>query len=225
VRAARISFAAAGSRVIGPSVTPELQAWEELVNAVEKSGAVALVGGQYLVDHDLLLKAVPDPLARQTVLQSVVAANRLPQIRERPAAVAAAAEQPSLTDILEKFFNFGADTPAIERDVKAIAAGTTVVGRHWWGIDFAFTKPAGDALSSLLGKDLGNLAALLSTLGTLPGLAVLGTIAGVATVLLKGLSQWVDAAERGNGVRLSVIAWIFPFISSVAPQLPPTGQG
>jgi hypothetical protein len=215
-----VRFAALGPRAIASQPNDELQAWEDVVNRVETMGVISEDSGEFLVNPELLAAAFPDAITRHSVLQAVAAANATPLAPPARLATLATAAAPtasgaSAADIIKDILGIGADIPNIQQNVTDIAAGTKVVKKHWWGIELAFTQKAAAALGSLLGKNIGGVTTLLSALATIPALAVLGAVSTITAAILKGIAAWIDAAnESGNGVLLTLYAWIFPFFLS-----------
>lgn len=225
VSARRVSFAAL-SAPEPVSVVAELQAWEDVVNRVEQASAVIEQDGEFVIDAEALARALPEALSRHAVLQCVSAAN-LARAPAPAAGSAALATDKALSpaDIIKDLLGVGADLPAIEQNVRDIAAGTTVLERRWWGVEIGFTKTAASALTDLLGKNLTSVTTLLATLALIPSLAVLGTVSLIAAALLKGSAEWTKAANTGeHGVLLTLYAWVLPFIRAAqqpfGPRLP-----
>jgi len=215
------------AQMAGTQQSDELQAWKDVIRQVESSGAISESNGEFLVSQALLEQAVTHVMTRHAVLQAVAASNAVPAAPVPHAAAlagakAAALDKPkkaTIADIIEDILGVGADVPGIQQNVTDIAAGSKVLKKHWWGIELAFTQKAAAALGALLGKNLGGVTTLLSALATaIPALAVLTAVSAIASLVLKGVGAWVDAANQsGNGILLTVYAWIFPvFLSASA---------
>lgn len=212
----------------------ELLAWRALIGRVDDSGAVTESNGQFLVSQQLLAQHFPDVMTRHAVLQAVAASNGVPTAAVLHAAALAPAsgattaadapERPTVAEIIQDILGIGADVPNIQQNVTDIAAGTKVLKKHWWGVELAFTQQAATALGSLLSKNLGGVTTLLSALGAaIPAIAVLIAVSTAASVILNGVGAWIDSANNsGNGVLLTLYAWIFPFfLSASAPVTVP----
>ncbi len=217
---------AAGAAAVSSPPDDELLAWQDVIKKVESAGAVSEVNGEFLLDKDLLAATFPSTdhaITRHSVMQAVAAANSTPaQVPAHPSAKPAAAAAPapsgaSAADIIGDILGLGANIPSIQQNVTQIANGTKVLKKHWWGVELAFTQDAATALATLLGQNVGGVTTLLTALATIPALAVLGAVSGIASAILKGLAAWVKAAEaNGNGMLLTVYAWTIPVLTSAS---------
>jgi hypothetical protein len=194
-----------------------------LIQAVENKQAVELINGVFSIHPDLLAEAVPDQQAQLNVLAAVARANsEVTQAQSvHTAAItsqAAASSPPNATTIITQILGNLPSLPKIQQDLTDLAAGTKVIARHWWGLQLALTKTAATALADLVGTQLASLPAVMTTLATIPALAVLGAIAGIVTALFKLVSGWLTQANSGpNGVLLTMLLWFIP-----VPKASPT---
>jgi hypothetical protein len=196
------------------SVTPEIQFWKGVVDTVEKDSVVTQADtGEFEVDHNRLNVALKDASHRHAVLNAVAWANAAAKVT--PGTATKTPGGKTAADVITGIIGSVPSIGDIEADVKAIAKGTKVVAKHWWGVELAFTDDASVALARLLGKNLSNIPALLTALAAIPALAVLGIVSGIVGAILKLLGEWVTAANAAhNGVLLTMYAWIFPWFAA-----------
>lgn len=178
----------------------------KLITDTEAAGSVVKTAQGFEISPAALAKT---PLEYRQMLQVAVARANCDTVAElAQSGVATAGIADVLAAVGQVAGQLGFASDMVNNVKIVIDQGTPSVS--WSGVAVELPVPAASALAQIVGVDLNRLLAALIPVA--PKAAVVLAVTGPAGAALK---QWIASANRPKGVRIELLLWMVPWVSTI----------